>query len=258
MSVKKIVFIGAGNVAFHLAQTLRQKNYSICQIYNRTLEAAKALGNLCECSYTNDISDIKKDADIYIYALKDDVISEVCSKIEFNSGLHLHTAGSVDMQVFATQQSHYGVIYPLQTFTKNKSIKFDNIPIFVEANTENDLSIVKQMAESLSSQVQLCNSTQRLSIHLAAVISCNFSNYMYRIAAHLMTKNGMDFQLVLPLIQETVEKLQTLSPKEAQTGPAARNDLGTINRHLSCLAQNTEEAEIYKLLSEKIAQNKDW
>lgn len=254
MQQASIVIIGAGNLATNLALALIEVGHVISQVYSRSEESASVLAQKCASTYTTNINDIFSQADSYIYAVKDDALPEIIQSVSVHSGLHLHTAGSVDMSVFSGSKASYGVLYPLQTFTKNKPVKFDNIPIFVEANTENGLQKLHQLANSLSNEIIDCDSTQRFAFHLAAVFSCNFSNYMHQVAARILAENNLDFKLLLPLITESVAKLQQLTPAEAQTGPAIRQDKVTMNKHLLLLSEKPEEYNLYQLLSNSISR----
>lgn len=248
-----IVFIGAGNLATQMALAfLKQEGIDITQIYSRTEKSAKELADKCKCAYTNDILDIRNDADYYIYAVKDDALGELIDNISIDTGIHAHTAGSVPMRIFEKKRTNHGVFYPLQTFSKNKSVRFDNIPIFMEANSDEALRNLTHLAQKISSKVTTCNSTQRQAIHLAAVFCCNFTNHLFNIADNILKSNELPFEYLLPLIQETVDKLQTLSPTDAQTGPAVRYDKNVISKHLKALENMPNEQTIYELLSKNI------
>lgn len=247
-----LVFIGAGNLATQTALALYNRGFQILQIYSRTETSAKSLAEKCNCSYTTDISQINKTADIYLYAVKDDALAELIERNPVSTGIHAHTAGSVDISIFENKKPNYGVFYPLQTFSKNKSVIYENIPIFVEANSNENLTVLESLGRSLSCKVEHCDSNQRQSLHLAAVFSSNFTNYMYQIADKILTEHQLDFNAILPLIHETTEKLNTLKPVEAQTGPAIRYDTKIINKHLDALKNMPEEQELYALISKMI------
>ncbi len=251
-----VIFIGAGNLATQTALALKEKNIPILQIYSRTEESAKSLADKCDCNFTTNIQEISNQADIYIYAVKDDVLPELIENNPIKTGLHVHTAGSVSIDIIKGKKDNFGVFYPLQTFSKSKRVKFDNIPIFVEANSEVNLSKLKKLGECLSNNVIECDSTQRQSLHLAAVFSCNFTNHLYSIAADILEKNQLSFEYILPLIKETVNKLDVLTPNEAQTGPAVRYDTTVIDKHLKALSKMPEEQHIYELLSKRIYEAK--
>jgi predicted short-subunit dehydrogenase-like oxidoreductase (DUF2520 family) len=253
----KIVIIGAGNLATQLGLNLKKRGCDIIQLYSRTESSAQALSELLQAPYTTDITTISPEADIYIYALKDDILPELIKQMPVGTGLHVHTAGSVDVSVFKGIKENFGVFYPMQTFSKNKRVNFSEIPIFIEASTDADWQILRELASQLSDKVIDCDSKQRMALHLAAVFSCNFTNHLFHLASNILKENELDFKLMLPLIHETIEKLQFITPAEAQTGPAVRNDQTIINKHINALVDMPEAQNIYKLLSENILKIRD-
>jgi predicted short-subunit dehydrogenase-like oxidoreductase (DUF2520 family) len=248
-----IVLLGAGNVATQLGIALQEKGFPIVQVYSRTLDSAKILGEKLRTNYTNHIQQLDKNADIYIFALKDSVLSEIVKEIPVVNGLLVHTAGSFPLDLFKERNSQrYGVLYPLQTFSKNRRISFDSIPFFIEANLPNDENILEEIALTLSNQVFRLSSEKRKKLHLAAVFACNFSNYIYTCAAKILEKQELPWEFLLPLIQETANKVKELHPKEAQTGPAMRYDQNVINKHLEMLSDELNLQKLYKQISQNI------
>ena len=252
MDLQRIVFIGAGNVATHLAEAFFKKGFPVVQICSRSEASAKELAERCNASFTTDIRQITPNADVYIYALKDDVIRSIAEQNPIKTGLHLHTAGSVPMSVFADLFEHYGVLYPLQTFSKQHFVDFSKIPLFIEANITDVNNKIVLFASKISDNVQYADSEKRSLLHLSAVFACNFVNHLCAIAEKITDEMGISFKILLPLIQETVAKLETLRPTEAQTGPAVRNDTSTMEKHLDLLKSMPMEQEIYKLICENI------
>jgi len=248
----KLVFIGSGNLATQLAVTFAESQYSVLQIYSRTEEAAAILAEKVKCPYTTNIGALDRNADIYICALKDDVLQDVLSHASLANKLVIHTAGTLPMDVLSPFTSRYGVFYPLQTFSKNKRVDFSAIPVFIESNNDDDLQIIKLLAGSVSGAVYEASSLQRQRLHLAAVFACNFVNHFYAIAAGLVEKSDFSFDVLLPLISETAEKLHYLTPREAQTGPAIRYDNKVIDKHLNLLETDITTQQLYKLISEHI------
>ncbi|MBQ4034380.1 MAG: DUF2520 domain-containing protein [Paludibacteraceae bacterium] len=246
-----IVLLGSGNLATNLSLSLRQAGFSITQVYSKTLANAKELAELLECDYTASTEEVY-DADIYISALKDSVSAEVWSKINFKNSLLLHTSGSLDMQLLKGHSQNYGVLYPLMTLSKKRRIDFSKIPILVEANTKENCERIVQIAEKISTNVQLVDSVQRSQMHLAAVWANNFTNHMYAIAKSITDKNNLPFSLLLPLIDETAQKVHSLDPIDAQTGPAVRYDENIISKHIN--ACSPEQQTLYKVISESIHQ----
>lgn len=229
----KIVLIGKGNVATHLKAALEKQNFPVSQVNSRTLENIP-------------------DGDVYIFSVKDDALPEVLEKFPAKEGLFVHTAGSIPMDVFHGANSRYGVLYPLQTFSKNRSIDFDHIPLFIEANNQSDEDLLKTIAEAISSKVTILDSEKRKYLHLAAVYACNFVNHLYKLSAQILEEQDLSYDLLLPLIEETANKASRMHPKDAQTGPAARSDKKTMDRHLDLLPDG-DIKEIYRLLSRSIS-----
>ncbi len=251
----KIVLIGAGNLATRLAIALHAKGYTPACLYSRTEPSARLLSErIGDVPYTTQPNELPTDGDLYIFAVKDSVLPELLTQMPTCSGLWVHTAGSMEMEVFAPHTQRYGVFYPMQTFSKEREVNFDNIPIFIEANSESDTTTLQQLAEQLSQRVYRVNSEQRKHLHLAAVFACNFSNHLYTLCDHILSEQGIPFEVMLPLIEETAAKVATMSPAQAQTGPAIRYDLNVIERHKAMLNDETMRA-IYDLMSQSIHQS---
>lgn len=246
-----VVFIGSGNLATRLSLEMYRTGMNIAQIYSRTKESACQLAGQLNCLWTTDLLEIRTDADLYIFSLKDTALSDVISQIPANKGLWVHTAGSMPMDVFEGYTERYGVLYPLQTFSKGREVSFDEIPFFLEAYRDEDLGILEKVASALTNQVMPLSSEKRKKLHLAAVFACNFTNHMYALAGKILEEEGLSSKILLPLIDETAAKVHTLHPLAAQTGPAIRYDENVINKHLSILAE-PDMKEIYKLLSKSI------
>ena len=255
---RTIVFIGAGNLATHLAGALYKHGYHIGQVYSRTIEAARTLANKIDATYTNQLADVVNDADLYIISLTDSAFLELLPQIVANknkNALFVHTAGTVSVDVWKGYVSNYGVFYPMQTFSKQREVDFSVIPIFIESNNAENTKMLLTMASAISSNVHQATSDQRKKLHVAAVFACNFANHMYALTAELLEKNNLSFDVMLPLIEETAGKVKTLHPFDAQTGPAKRNDEAVMNEHLKMLAQQPELAKIYQDLSKSILEH---
>ena len=248
-----ITLFGGGNVATHLAKNLLTlPDVRLQQIYNRHLDAIKAFEQ--DTEIIDELSQLKP-ADMFILALKDDAIVPFSKKLQAFDTLTVHTSGSVAMTDLQTRRK--GVLYPFQTFSKDKpDIDFSNIPILIEAENDTDLLLLKNLGNLLSKNVQIVDSEQRKALHIAGVFAANFVNYMYRQAAELLQDNQLSFDLLKPLILETAQKVQTLSPIEAQTGPASRGDYKTIRKHLDFLKTGSKY-ELYKYLSELILKDSE-
>jgi len=253
--IEKVALIGAGNLATQLALALTIKGIAVQQVFSHTLDSARLLGQKVNAPFTNDLSQLVKNADIYIIAVKDSAIEEVLKKLTLNkNSLIVHTAGSVPMDIMTGTTNHYGVFYPLQTFSKERNIDFFDIPICIEANDNAQLVKLEELAKKISSSVHRINSEERKTLHLAAVFVNNFVNHFYGIGAEILHQKGLDFNLLKPLIHETAEKIQLMDPLEAQTGPAKRNDRAVIENHLKLLADRPELQKIYSFVTESIYQ----
>ncbi|GKG71414.1 DUF2520 domain-containing protein [Parabacteroides sp. AM58-2XD] len=253
----KIVFIGAGNLATRLSLAMQRVGMQIGQVYSHTEASARQLATRLGCPWTNDLSALQEDGDLYVFSLKDTVLSDVISKVKPNNGMWVHTAGSMPMSVFEGYAQRFGVLYPLQTFSKGRNVNFDVIPIFLEANTDKNADYLKNIASALSENVRFMSSEKRRSLHLAAVFACNFTNHIYTLSYKLLENESIPADVLLPLIDETVSKIHSMPPAVAQTGPAIRYDENVINKHLAMLDDPDMQA-IYRLLSQSIhkeAQN---
>lgn len=252
-----IVLIGAGNLGWHLASHLAEADLTIRQIVSKTPEHARKLGQLVNADYTTHLEEIDPEADFYIYAVPDDQLPSIIQKNSVKTGIHCHTAGSLPIQLFENHVENYGIFYPLQTFSKQKQIEFYNIPVLLEANNKKTLLSLKKLADQLTNKTLFTTFDQRQQLHLAAVFACNFSNNLYAIAEQMMNNVDLSFDLLIPLIHETVEKATQLHPLKAQTGPAIRNDQKVIETHLSLLTHNERLQTLYRLFTENIQQMKE-
>tara|TARA_R110002051_G_scaffold89772_2_gene158274 strand:- start:2845 stop:3609 length:765 start_codon:yes stop_codon:yes gene_type:complete len=246
-----IVILGTGNVAKHLYEAFSAiDGVNIIQVVGRSEQKLLAFSNRTQVS--SDFRDIKE-ADIYLIAVSDDAIGEVSVKLSDKKGLVVHTSGSYPLDILSTNQRK-GVFYPLQSFTKGKKVDFKEIPICLEASQDDDLKLLDQLAHLISEKVFNISSEQRKTIHIAAVFVNNFTNHLYQIGNEICTEKNIPFELLYPLIQETANKISTLTPKEAQTGPARRGDMITVTNHLGLLENKTHK-EIYSLLSNSIQKD---
>lgn len=250
----KIALIGAGNLATVLGHALYNAKHDIVQVYSRTMAAAKQLAERLNAVPTDDLETITNDADLYIIALKDSVLDEVIGKICPNRSekLFVHTAGSMPIDVFRGRTERYGVLYPMQTFSKKRIIDFRNIPVFVEANSISTMQTIIGVAQSVSDNVQELSSADRRHLHLAAVWACNYVNHCYDLAAEVLQKVGLPFDVMLPLTDETARKVHELSPREAQTGPAIRYDENIIEAQMQLMNNNPKARKIYELMAKSI------
>lgn len=244
----EIVLLGSGNVATHLFKAFTAaEGIKVKQVYNHTSESLNFFKNKVET--TTEISEITH-ADIYLLALKDDVIPLVAAQLKERSGLVVHTSGSVPLEALK-KCNRKGVFYPLQTFSKDKEMDYSTIPFCLESNNPEDLELLKSLAKKISGKAYEIDSQQRRKLHLSAVFVCNFVNHLYAVGEQICQKNDIPFDILKPLITETANKVQQASPANVQTGPAIRNDQSTINSHLELLDSN-ENKKIYELLTSAI------
>lgn len=243
-----VVILGAGNVGTHLFKGFKKTDeVSVIQWYNRSLSTIQPYGHLVDI--TDNLNTLKE-ADVYIIAVSDDIISNLSSKLPFENRLVVHTSGSASVYDLDMKLKR-GVLYPLQSFSKHAEIDFTNVPICIETIDKKSYPLLKKLAVSLGSPTKRINSDQRRVLHLAAVFVNNFTNQLYRIGHEITESEGAEFDLLKPLIQETANKIQDMSPFKAQTGPAKRNDKKTIKKHLKTLQSDHHKA-IYELLTESI------
>lgn len=250
--IQKMVIVGTGNIAWHLARAFRQSGIDITHVISRSMERASLLAADTNAIPLNDPEMIKEQPDCYLLCVTDGALPEVQATYSGKGSLVVHTSGSTGINVLSAQGNETGVFYPLQTFTKGVSMEYSHIPFLVEGSGEIASARLKRLAGKISRKVHMIDSQQRMKIHVAAVFACNFSNHLSAIADRLMQESGLSFDLLRPLVGETTRKLQSMPPSEAQTGPAVRNDLGTIEKHLESLGNKPEEQELYRLLSDNI------
>ena len=249
-----ITLIGAGNLATQLGIAAREAGHAIIQVYSHTLCNATALAEQCGAQAIDSLSKLSDTADIYVVAVKDavlaDVVSEACRGRE--EKVFAHTAGSMPIDIFNGQARHYGVLYPMQTFSKQRKVDFSLIPVFTEYNDAKANSLITALANSLSDKVTALSSADRRHLHLAAVFACNFANHCFSLAADVMERHGMTFDMLLPLIDETVEKVHEMHPLRAQTGPAIRYDENVLCRQRSLLDGDDLAQTIYDTMRKSI------
>ncbi|MCB0454545.1 MAG: DUF2520 domain-containing protein [Aequorivita sp.] len=246
----KVIFLGFGNVNSSLFNALYKiDEITVKQIYSRNY--IKFISPFEHIPFTDDISKIE-DADIYIIGIPDDAISSFSESLSFQSRLVVHTSGGVAMNVLSSKNRR-GVFYPLQTFSKQRKVDFKNIPICIEAENSKDLELLQSLGKLISGNVVEISSEKRAKLHLAAVFVNNFVNHLYEIGSDILKGENLPFELLKPLIAETASKIESLSPEEAQTGPAKRNDKKTIEKHLHLLANSTHK-KLYELFTEQLNQ----
>jgi len=250
-----IIFIGAGRVACHLSRALHDAGHEIIQVISRTEESARTLANVFGCTWGTDIAKLLHDPDLIIFSVRDDVLQEMIFRVQAGTALVVHTGGSIPIDVFEGKVRNYGVFYPLQTFSTGRTPDFRKIPMCIEANTPGNEDVLFALAGQISDVVLRADSKQRLTLHLAAIMVNNFGNHLFAMAKDILEKEHLSFDLLRPLIEETVAKAFDLGPQMAQTGPAVRNDENVIKKHLDLLSCSPEIKRVYEVLTESIRQN---
>jgi predicted short-subunit dehydrogenase-like oxidoreductase (DUF2520 family) len=253
MDIHTIVLIGSGNVATHAGQALVAAGQRILQVFSRREAPAHALAALIGAEAITDPRRLHPSADLYILSLNDSSYLPFLRSITLRNRLMVHTSGSIPADVFREFTGHYGVLYPLQTFTKDRKVNFREVPLLVEGSDPAIEEVLLKLARSIADTVERIDSEKRRKIHLAAVFASNFVNHLLSLSAELLTKEGVDIHLLAPLVRETCEKALLLMPAEAQTGPAMRRDWNVIEKHLEMLKDRPEFREIYDMLSKSIA-----
>ena len=270
----KIVLIGAGNLATHLGKALHAAGHDMVQVFSRTMQSAETLASLLDAEPLTDIAQVRDDADVYIFSVKDSALVQLVAQLcrheadglgedgavnalrKAKKGEHdrvfLHTAGSMPMSVFKGMAQHYGVLYPMQTFSKQREVDFSIIPCFVEANDEFAQKQIEGLAREISGRVYQLSSEDRKYLHLSAVFACNFANHCYAISQELLEEHGIPFDVMLPLINETAAKVHEMKPKDAQTGPAVRYDENVIGKQSKLLENHPHFKKVYDSMSKSI------
>lgn len=249
----KIVLIGAGNLATHLGKALHAAGHDMVQVFSRTMQSAETLASLLDAEPLTDMAQVRDDADVYIFSVKDSALEQLISQLcGGEKKVFLHTAGSMPMSVFRGKALHYGVLYPMQTFSKQREVDFSIIPCFIEANDEFALKQIEGLAGQISHRVFQLSSEDRKYLHLSAVFACNFANHCYAASQELLQQHGIPFDVMLPLIDETAAKVHGMTPKDAQTGPAVRYDENVIGKQIQLLENQPYFQKIYDSMSKSI------
>jgi predicted short-subunit dehydrogenase-like oxidoreductase (DUF2520 family) len=249
-----ITMIGTGNVATVLGRTITDAGHTVVQVYGRNAIQADQLAKILKGEAVYDLQQMNTTSDLYIIAVADAAIPAIAASLQLAGKLVVHTAGSVSKEVLSACSDRYGILYPLQSLRKEMQ-QAPVIPLLVDAAKPEDLSLLQDFALTLSPQVQVAGDEQRLKLHVAAVIVSNFTNHLYALAEQYCVAEKADFSLLLPLIKEVAVRLQYMSPAQAQTGPAIRQDTPTIQKHLELLEQHGALKDIYQIMTDSIMNN---
>jgi predicted short-subunit dehydrogenase-like oxidoreductase (DUF2520 family) len=246
------VSIGAGNVATQLVSKFCHSGFRLIQVYSRTEVSANALAKLHNVVYTTSTSEINANADFYLVSIPDQALPLILDQIKIHDKLIFHTAGSHGLEVFGKEFSCYGVMYPLQTFSKNVKLDLSKVPFLIEASDDKTLLEIEKIASLVSDKVYKSDSETRRWIHMAAVFACNFSNHMIVLSDEILNQKKLDTSILRPLIEETFRKSISMDPYEAQTGPAVRDDFSTLDIHIKMLDNQALLQKIYTFTSQSI------
>lgn len=254
MKIETVSLVGSGNIAHWLVYALKKADVDIRQIYSRQLDHAKELAAKAGADAIDNLRDLSPDSDLYIFSVKDDSYETLLSQLPFRLPLAVHTAGSLSIRIFEPYADSYGILYPYQSLNKNMDFANVEVPLSVESNDKMVENELFAFAGRLSSTVQLMGEAQRLVLHRAAIFGCNFTNAMYAIAYDILRENNIDWRMILPLLENTLDKVKTMNPHDAQTGPAKRGDQNIILMHQEAL-QDERLREIYRLMSDYIMRS---
>jgi len=244
----KIILLGAGNVGHHLSKAFNKSTeIDLVQWYSR--DNSKVSYNDIDIEIINDLSKIKS-ADIYIISISDSYVGEISKKLNVSEKLVVHTSGSLDLSIIDSKNRR-GVFYPLQTLSKNKEIELAKVPICIESENNKDLVLLETISKYIGCKTYKIDYNERKILHLAAIFSNNFVNHMFTIAKEILDDKNLDFNILKPLINETVDKIHKLDPENVQTGPAIRNNSEIILNHIKTLKKD-DHKKLYELMTKLI------
>lgn len=253
-SSRRIVIIGSGNVATHLAEAFAGVA-DVVQIYSPTPSHADRLASKVGAEAVSEIDGITDDADYYIVAVRDEAMPSLVRQLQshgFNRGIWAHTSGSMPLEALAGIGEAHGVFYPMQTFSRDVPVDMSRVPIFLEASSAHALDRLERLGRMVSPRVFRLDSGARQKLHVAAVFACNFTNHMLALSDDLLRAQGLDLGVMRHLVDATIEKAFSAGPSAGQTGPARRGDTEVIARHAASLADNADAQAIYELVSSSI------
>ena len=260
MKSNTVSFIGAGNLAWHLAQALDNTDFAVREVYSRNKKNAAALvANMYNAEVHDSLDFSSSDSQIFIIAVSDDAIEDVAQEIALpENAILIHTSGSQPLSSLGYSATpNIGVIYPLQTFSKTKKVDFKDVPVFIESDDRETEKVLINLAKAITKKVVKITSAERKALHVAAVFASNFTNHMLLISQEIMKDNKLSFDWLKPLVAEMINKSLTIGPENAQTGPARRGDLETLDKHIDFLKHDKSLTEIYKIVSQNIVDYYD-
>jgi predicted short-subunit dehydrogenase-like oxidoreductase (DUF2520 family) len=248
----RVVIIGAGNVATVLGRRIKNAGHEILQVISRSTHSASALASELGCNASNNFADIDKTGDLFLVAMSDGALNELKEKINVGDKIVVHTAGSVCKDVLKEVSINYGTLYPLQSLRKENKDGSIVIPLLIDAINDYSIKVINDFANSISNVVSYTQDEQRMKLHVGAVLTSNFANHLYCLAQEFCNKESVDFALLQPLIEETAARLKSHSPCDMQTGPAARKDVLTLDKHLRLLTAHPKLRTLYLRMTDSI------
>lgn len=248
----RVVIIGAGNVASVLGRRIKKAGHDILQVVSRSNDSAGKLAAELGCNGTSNFAEIDKTGDLFLVAMSDAALNELKEKINVGDKVVVHTAGSVCKDVLKDVSVNYGTLYPLQSLRKENNDDNIVIPLLIDAINDYSIRVINEFATSISSVVSYTQDEQRLKLHVGAVLASNFVNHIYCLALEFCEKEKVDFKLLQPLIEETAARLKSHSPCDMQTGPAARKDVLTLDKHLRLLTPHPKLRTLYLRMTDSI------
>jgi predicted short-subunit dehydrogenase-like oxidoreductase (DUF2520 family) len=251
----RVVMIGSGNVATIFSRLIKRGGHTILQVISKQLPNARTLATELNCDFADNYGALNKTADIYIIAINDDSLNKLDAPFELGDKLVVHTAASVSKHVLQNISTNYGVLYPLQSLRKEIP-DIVAIPLLVDGNSDHAIKLVEDLAITMSPIVSKATDEQRVKLHIAAIIANNFTNHLFSLTEEFCRNEKVDFKLLLPIINETARRLNAYSPAAVQTGPAIRNDVSTIDKHLALLANYPKLKNLYRLITDSIRANR--
>ncbi len=249
----QVVIIGSGNTATVLGKLIQQSGHQIVQVMSNTLQHAQTLATQLNTTASNNFQAINQNADVYIIAVSDNAVASVAERLQLPGRLVVHTAGSTSKEILKNVSAQYGVLWPLQTLRK-ETAHIPAMPFIIDGNDEATINNIKSFAATLSTTIEFADDDDRQKLHLAAVMASNFTNHFYALAEYFCEKESLDFKLIVPLIIETAERIRQTSPADVQTGPAARTDIVTIDKHLKLLDSHPYLKRLYLRISNSIME----
>lgn len=252
--ITRVTLIGSGNIAHWMAFAMHKAGIQIKQVYSRQLAHARQLADPYSAHAIDKLNELTTDSDLYLFAVKDDCFDELLPQLPFNLKFAVHTGGSLSIHILKDHAENYGILYPYQSLSKNMNFEGVKVPLSVEANNNYAENELFALAKQLSETVSVMDEEKRFVLHRAAIFGCNFTNAMYHIAYNTLSENDIDWQMIIPLLQNTLDKVKLMSPKDAQTGPAKRRDSNVIQKHLDALP-DPKLKDIYRLMTDFIIEN---